>query len=416
MAFFNANVDTLLRNDLERAYEDMAFGGQYAALIGLMQKEDFSGDAKKVPLKHALGAGQSATASTAYTNATLAGRQAFIVTPFTCRGDSVIPLDQAAFTSGDDNSVVDLLLDESKTAMDSCKMQFDQALAGDGSGCIFTIVSHTGSGPFVLTLKSTTEVNRITVGATYVTKATPFAASLDTGSFTVTNASAQSKTITVTANASWAGGSNDTHVGGLQGTVQASTAFVVWPGIPGWIPPAASRPVSSTAFYSVDRTINETKLAGYYLSQAGLGPLEAIEQISYSIADVPGASPNLCVMSFKVLGKINIQLQTQKRYVTDSTQGPSISVFYKTVVIDGPGGAGSMKLVGSSNWDEDKIAVLDDSTWVLASPGNKPFVPDTVKGTPIIDIPGTGTALATYRAQAIVYCKAPGYNGMITLS
>ena len=72
MAFFNSNVDTLLRNDLERAYEDMAFGGNYAALIGLMEKEDFSGDAKKVPLKHALGAGQSATAATANTNASLA--------------------------------------------------------------------------------------------------------------------------------------------------------------------------------------------------------------------------------------------------------------------------------------------------------------------------------------------------------
>lgn len=414
MAFaFSATTDTLLRNDLERAYEDMAFGGNYAALIGLMQKEDFSGDAKKVPLKHALGAGQSATAATAFTNSTLAGRQAFVVTPFTCRGDSVIPLDQAAFTTGDENAVVDLLLDESKTAMDSCKMQFDQALAGDGSGVIFKIVSNSGGG-LTLTLQSVTECNRITVGATYVTKATNFAAALDTGSFTVTSVQAQNKTIVVTANGGWS--VTNTHVGGLQGTVAASTANQVWPGIPGWIPPAASRPVTNTPFFGVDRTINETKLAGYYLSQAGLGPLEAIEQLAYSIADTPGANPNLCVMSMKTLGKINVQLQSQKRYVQDSTQGPGISVFYKTIVIDGPGGAGSMKLLGSSNWDEDKIAVLDDSTWVIGSPGNKPFVPDTVKGTPIIDVPGTGNALATYRAQAVVYCKAPGFNGMITLS
>jgi len=411
MAFFNANVDTLLRNDLERAYEDMAFGGNYAAIIGLMQKEDFSGDAKKVPLKHALGAGQSATAATAYTNATLAGRQAFIVTPFTCRGDSVIPLDQAAFTTGDDNAVVDLLLDESKTAMDSCKMQFDQALAGDGSGVLFTIVANSGGG-LTLTLNSVTECNRLTVGATYVTKATNFAAALDTGSFTITNISAQSKKITVTANGGWS--VTNTHVGGLQGTVQASTANTVWPGIPGWIPPAASRPVSNTAFFGVDRTINETKLAGFYLSQAGLQPLEAIEQLAYSIADVPGSNPDTCLMSYKTLGKIKTALQTARRYVEGSIQGPSISVFYKTVRIAGP--RGDMDLVGSSNWDEDKIAVIDKSTWVIGSPGNKPFVPDTVSGTPIIDVPGTGTALATYRAQAVVYCKAPGFNGMITLS
>lgn len=414
MAFFNANVDTLLRNDLERAYEDMAFGGNYAALIGLMEKEDFTGDAKKVPLKHALGAGQSATAATAYTNATLAGRQAFIVTPFTCRGDSVIPLDQAAFTTGDDNSVADLLLDESKTAMDSCKMQFDQALAGDGSGVLFTITANSGGGPYTLTLSTTTQCNRITVGATYVTKATNFAGSLDTGSITVTNVQAQNKTIVVTANGGWT--PTNTHVGGLQGTVQASTANTVWPGIPGWIPPAASRPVSNTAFFGVDRTINETKLAGLYLSQAGLQPLEAINQMAYAIADIPGSAPDLCVMSFKTLGKIVATLQTQRRYTEGSTQGPGISVFYKTVTIAGPMGAGSLDLIGSSNWDEDKIAVLTKSSWVMASPRNKPFVPDTVSGTPIIDVPGTGTALATYRAQAVVYCKAPGFNGMITIS
>ena len=134
MAFFNANVDTLLRNDLDRAYENMAFGGNYASVIGLFRKEDVSGDAKKVPLKRDLGAGQGATASTAYTNASLAGRDAFVVTPYKTYGFSVIPLDQAAFTKGDDNAVVDLLLDESQTAMDSCKMQMDQALAGDTPG------------------------------------------------------------------------------------------------------------------------------------------------------------------------------------------------------------------------------------------------------------------------------------------
>jgi hypothetical protein len=411
---FTASTATLLRNDLERAYEDMAFGGNYAALIGLMQKEDFSGDAKKVPLKYALGAGQSATAATAYANATLAGRQAFIVTPFTCRGDSVIPLDQAAFTTGDENAVVDLLLDESKTAMDSCKMQFDQALAGDGSGANWTIVSTTGSGPYVITLKSVTEANRITVGATYQTKLTPFGAALQTGSVTVTDVQPQTKTMTVTANGGWTPVNGS--VGGLQGTIAASTANQVWPGIPGWIPPAASRPVSATPFFGVARNISEAKLAGLYLSQPGLGPLEAINQLAYAIADIPGSAVDLAVMSFKTLGKIVAQLQTQRRYVEGSTQGPGISVFYKTVRIAGPMGADSMDLLGSSNWDEDKVAVLTKSSWVVASPGNKPFVPDTVTGTPIIDVPGTGTALATYRCQAVVYCKSPGFNGMITLS
>src|SRR5688572_2028844 len=201
MAFFNANVETLLRNDLSHAYEDMAFGGNYAAIIGVFRKESVDGDAKKVTLKRDLGAGQGATASTAYTNATLAGRSAFIVTPYKNYGFSIIPLDQAAFTSGNDDAVADLLLDESATAMDSCKMQFDQALGGDGSGTVATI-SANAAGP-VLTFATMTEVNRLTVGATYVSKETAFAAALDTGSITCTAVNPGQKKATFTANGGW---------------------------------------------------------------------------------------------------------------------------------------------------------------------------------------------------------------------
>ena len=44
MAFFNANVDALMRSDLHDAYEDMAFGGQYAAIIGLFRKVEKDGE------------------------------------------------------------------------------------------------------------------------------------------------------------------------------------------------------------------------------------------------------------------------------------------------------------------------------------------------------------------------------------
>ncbi len=407
MAFFNANVDTLLRNDLERAYENMAFGGNYASVIGLFRKEDVSGDAKKVPLKRDLGAGQSATASTAYTNATLAGREAFVVTPYKSYGFSVIPLDQAAFTKGDDNAVVDLLLDESQTAMDSCKMQFDQALSGDGSGTVGQIDDDT-TGEFTVMNKA--QANRITVGATYVSKATPFAGSLDAGSFTVTAVDSQNLLVTYTANGGWTG--VDGHYFGLQGTMAASTTPVVWPGIPGWIPPAANRPTSG-AFFGVTRSTNEAKLAGNYLDGTNLGILEGINQLAYGIADVPGANPDLCVMAFSTLGKIEAQLQTERRYVESTIKGPGIDVFFRTIRINGP--SGPMDLVGSSNWDPTLVAVLTKNSWVLAAPGNKPFVPATANGSPVVEVPGDDTAVAKYRSQGIVYCDAPGHNGMLTV-
>jgi hypothetical protein len=408
MAFFNANVDTLLRNDLDHAYEDMAFGGNYAAIIGVFRKEAVSGDAKKVPLKRDLGAGQGATAATAYANASLAGRDAFIVTPYKNYGFTIIPLDQNAFTSGDDNSVADLLLDESATAMDSCKMQFDQALGGDGSGTVATITANA-AGP-VLTFATMTEVNRLTVGATYVSKDVPFGAALDAGSITCTAVNPGTKKATFTANGGWT--ATNTHVIGLQGTMAASTSPVVWPGIPGWIPPAASRPVTGS-FFGVTRSTSESKLAGLYLDGTALGVLEGINQLAYMIADIPGAKPDLCVLSYKTLGRINAQLQTQGRYREGSMKGAGIDVFYKTVVVNGP--TGDMNLLPSSNWPENLVAVLDKSTWVCGSPNNKPFVPASASGNPIVEVPGDDTAVAKYRTQAIIWCEAPGRNGMLTI-
>src|SRR6185312_4365681 len=122
--FFNANVDLTLRTDLSKSYEDMAYGGNYAAILGVFKKDTMSGDSKKIVLKNSLNPGQSSTMAQAVANGNaapnsgLAGRAGFTVPPFKCYGVSpAIPLDQDAFTKGD-NAVVALLLDESKTAMD----------------------------------------------------------------------------------------------------------------------------------------------------------------------------------------------------------------------------------------------------------------------------------------------------------
>lgn len=413
MAFFNANVDNLLRNDLEMAYEDMAYGGSYAALIGLFEKKPADGDAVKVPLKRNLGAGQSGTANTAYTNATLAGRDAFIVTPFKCYGMSVVPLDQAAWTKGD-NSVVDLLLDESKTAMDAAKMQLDAALGSDGFGTMGTISSNTtpGGNIYNLVLTLASDANHFSVSQVLVSKATPATGSLDTGTAVVVRVNASAKTVQVDGGGTWT--PTNGHVLGLQGTMIASTAVSTWPGIPAWIPSAANRPLStSDSFFNVNRSVDERRLAGSYLDGTSMSILEGINALAHSIADVPGAKPDLVVASFATIGKIQAALQTQNRYVTEKIKGNGIDVYYEAIIINGP--RGKMAILGSSNWPGNLVAVLDSSSWVCGSPGNRPFVPATSTGTPVVEIPGQDQCVVQYRAQACVYCTAPGFNGMLTI-
>lgn len=422
MAFFNTNVDALLRSDLHDAYEDMAFGGQYAAIIGLFKKVEKDGDAVTVPVKFDYGAGQGATAATAYQNATLAARTKFIVTPFKTYAESVVDLSQAAYTKGSDNSVADLLEDEAKTVMDNCKSQLDIALGATGFGEVGTISANTGSGPYTLTLSQRSDVLHVTVQANYVSKATVAAASLDTGSFTVTGINPSKLQITVTANGGWTPTNN--HVFGLQGSMQASASPSQWPGIPGWIPPASARPISQAdSFFQVNRSQNEMKLAGSYLDASGadatvgvLPILEGINQLAHNIADVPGANPDTVIMTFANKGKIVAQLQTQGRYRESDTKGTDIDVFYRTVTIVGP--TGDMEIIGSSNWPSNLVAILDKSSWYCGSPNNMPFMPIGVgqdSGLPFANIPGQDTAVCGYRASCYVYCDAPGKNGMLSV-
>ena len=419
MAFFNANVDALMRSDLHDAYEDMAFGGQYAAIVGLFKKVEKDGDAVTVPVKFDYSAGQGATAATAYANATTAARVKFIVTPFKTYQEHLVDMSQAIFTKGSDNSVADLLEDEAKTAMDGCKFQLDAALGATGYGELGTISSNSGGGPYTLTLSQRSDVLHVTEGSTYVTKATPSSASLDTGSFTVTGINPSGLQITVTANGGWT--PTNTHVFGLSGTMAASTSVVQWPGIPGWIPPASARPVSqSDSFFQVNRSQNEMKLAGSYLDGSGasatvgtLGILEGVNTLAHNIADVPGANPDLVLMTFANKGKVVAQLQTQGRYIENDTKGQDIDVFYKTVTINGP--TGPMEIVGSSNWPSNLVAVLDKSSWYLGAPENEPFKPVGVDGLPFQNVPGTDQAVCAYRAACFVYCDAPGKNGMLTV-
>lgn len=420
MAFFSANVDALMRSDLHDAYEDMAFGGQYAAIIGLFKKVEKDGDAVTVPVKYDISAGQGATAATAYANATTAARVKFIVTPFKTYQENLVDMSQSIFTNGSDNSVADLLEDEAKTAMDGCKIQLDAALGATGYGELGTISSNSGSGPYTLVLSQRSDVLHVTNGATYVTKATPASASLDTGSFTVTGINPSKNTITVTANGGWT--PTNTHVFGVQGTMAASASPSQWPGIPGWIPPAASRPISqSDSFFQVNRSANELKLAGAYMAIDGsdttvgvMGVLEGINKLAHYIADVPGANPDLAVMTFAQKGKIVATLQTQGRYREDDVKGQDIDVFFKVVKIVGP--TGDIDIVGSSNWPSNLIAILDKSTWYLGAPNNEPFKPLGVDGLPFQNVPGTDQAVCAYRAAAFVYCDAPGFNGMLTVT
>lgn len=408
---FDTSVLDLLIPSLHEGLADMTWGSRYGALFGLMQKSDESGSSHAVVIDLSFGGGQSAAYADALANTSLVNRAQFLVTPFKGYGLSRVPLDQNEFTKGPESAAV-LLMDESEKAINSAKNAMDVALASDGYGTLATIKSHTGSGAnWTITFNLQSEILRFRPNMVITQKDTP-TGTLQVGTGTVTNVNVRTKTITITAASSFSPTTG--YVVGQQGTQATGTSFTTYPGIPAWIPPEADRPVASTAFYGVDRSVDEQKLAGTSYDGTSETILEGILALEAQIANVPGAAPDTVVMTPQNKAKVLSDCQTQRRYVeTREVKGPSIDVYFKVVSIQGV--TGMLNIVESSNWDDDKVAVLDSSTWFISSPGNVPIRPINSNGSPIVEDPASDTCITRFRSQAFVYCTAPGHNGMLTV-
>jgi hypothetical protein len=412
MAFFDTAVNDLLIPSLHEGLADMTWGSRYGAIFGLMQKSDESGSSHAVVIDLSFGGGQSADYATALANTSLVNRAQFLVTPFKGYGLSRVPLDQNQFTKGPESAAV-LLMDESEKAINSAKNGMDVALASDGYGTLGVIVTptNTSGSTWTVTFALQSEVLRFRPNMVVTQKDTA-AGTLQVGTGLITNVNVGTKTITLTARSSFT--PTATYFMGQSGTQATGTAFTTYPGIPVWIPPAASRPVSATTLYGVDRSVDEQKLAGSYLDGTAGTILEGVLTLEAQIANVPGAMPDTLLMSTNNKAKILSDCQTQKRYVeTREIQGPGITVYFKTVSIQGV--TGLLDIVESSNWPDNLVAVLDRSTWFISSPGNTPIRPINSNGSPIVEDPASDTCITRFRSQAFIYCTAPGHNGMLTV-
>jgi hypothetical protein len=412
MAFFDNNVLDLLIPALSEGLPDMTWGSRYGALFGLMEKADEAGTSVAVVVDLSFGGGQSADYATALANTSLVNRAQFLVTPFKGYGLSRVPLSQNEFTKGPESAAV-LLMDESEKAINSAKNGMDVALASDGFGTLAKIVTptNTSGSTWTITFNLQSEILRLRPNMVITQKDTP-TGTLQAGTGKITNVNVGTKTATLTASGGFT--PTATYVIGQQGTQATGTAFTTYPGIQAWIPAAASRPVASTSFYGVDRSVDEQKLAGNYFDGTAGTILEGVLTLEAMIANVPGAAPNMLVMTPQNKAKILSDCQTQRRYVENGeVKGPDIDVYFKVVRIQGV--TGMLNIVESSNWDDDKVAVLDSSTWYIASPGNQPIKPINSNGSPIVEDPGDDSCVVRFRSAGFVYCKAPGHNGMLTV-
>jgi hypothetical protein len=285
----------------------------------------------------------------------------------------------------------------------------------DGNGYL-GVISAIGNGSGtndLLTLTNPSDVYNFGVGQSLVIDDASAGSSLHTtdGSVTavvkverVDHANAQ---IEVDANTDWSGGG---------GATTAVTDFLfpvsnpssVITGLAGWLPLSAP---SSTAFFGVDRTTNIAALSGHRVDNTGRSILTNAEELAMLIGEF-GGEPDALFCN----PRTGLQLAEEVGAKVERTDGGAARVGFSgfTLVnfVTGP-----VQVIFDIGCPPDRAYMLQKDTWTVAHLGGLPHIVRDDGRDSLRSYDGTYDGIEVRcRSFAELYCRAPGYNGVMSVA
>ena len=402
------NSAAALKDWYSMAYEDAAWRDN--VFLGMVNKEAGGGQQVIQSIKIGRTAGHGADVTQAIANASPESRKKFI-TPWG-KSYAIENVDNTEIdVSGEDEgAIVELLGDAMEGCMRKVSEDLEFDLFGDGFGSRGVIASHTGSGPFVLTLSNTADTIKWQVGDIGVSSAAANSGSLDTGSFTVTAIDTDAGTLTVTTANSWAGGSNDTHfiffaADKISGSY--SVAQKVY-GLKLWIPLTAPSGTDSTG---IDRSVDPNKRAGVRFDCRGMDPKQAVNALITQICINRSARPDAVFMNPVNYAAYEDSLQNQVVYVKNAGTGEAATTYYDGIRHIGP--KGPVTIYAAPGCDTDRFYACTMSSWILRAPQNKAIRMAGRAGKDgLIDGYNGDYVQIRMKYSANLSCSFPGANGV----
>lgn len=175
-------------------------------------------------------------------------------------------------------------------------------------------------------------------------------------------------------------------------------------GLDAWIP--SSTP-SATAFFGVDRTSDPTRLGGQRIDGTAMPIEEALIEAATVIGQ-EGGSPDHVFMNFAKYSALEKSLGSKVQYA-DLKVG---EIAFRGIRVNGP--AGEIKVVPDQNCPFNRAYMLSLDVWKHASLGKSVRVLDT-DGLQMLRQSSDDGVEVRYGYYANLYCRAPGYNGVISL-
>ena len=362
--------------------------------------EQFGGENLKLPIKHGIPQGRSATFATAQANKTNTQLKAFLLTRSKDYSLASIDNETIEASKGNPNAFMEAATTEIDGAIESATRSLAIAMYGTGSGSVGQVLAGGTGASF--TLKNVEDVTNFEVGMELVFSTADGGGSVKSGNITVVGVDRDSGVVSTDAATAIAGGSGhatDDFV------FQQGDYDLKIKGIRAWVPDSTP---SATAFFGVDRTADSTRLGGIRYD----GSAEPIEEALISAASRvarEGGKPDYCFVSYSKFADLEKALGSKVQYV-DAHANAEIG--FRGILIHGP--RGSIKVIADQNCPSDRAFMLSMSYWKLYSLGKCPKILDS-DGLKMLRESSADAVEVRVGYYAQMGCRAPGFNANVKL-
>lgn len=182
-------------------------------------------------------------------------------------------------------------------------------------------------------------------------------------------------------------------------------------GLRAWLPGTA---VTSTPFFGVDRTADKTRLAGVNFDGSALSIEEALISGAARIAREGGTTDTVFMsfLDFSNLVKAVGSKQQYIQYTNVPVKEPKVTVGFNSLLLSGP--SGTMNVIPDQNCPAGFAFLLQMNTWKLKSLGEAVRIFNGDGLTMLRDPSGDNLLIRCF-SYSQLSCRAPGWNGVVTL-
>ena len=368
-------------------------------LLAMLAKyESFGGKNMPIPLTYANPQNRSSTFATAQAGATTSKHIDFVITRTHDYSLAFIDNETIEASQGNSNAFMEAVTSEIDNAFHSITRSLAVSLYGTGGGSIGRVANGSFAGT-TLTLVNTEDVTNFEVGMILKTDAVDGTGTENAGELSVVAVNRDSGAVELSgALSTWSGVATNDYI------FQKGDYGQKIKGLQAWIPAVA--PTGGDNFFSVDRSVDATRLAGIRIDGSALPIEEALVKASARLAR-EGGRPDVVYMGFSKYQELVNSLGSKVQYIEHKVG----EIGFEGVMVHGP--KSKIKVIPDTNCPSDKAFMLTMNTWKLYSLKKAPRILDT-DGLKMLR-QGTADGVEVrigYYAQ--VACQAPGMNAVIT--